>query len=188
MFKRVIVPVLGFAVLFGTLGAGAARAELKIGYIRSDYIFSKYEPYQQAQKQLDALQKEQFDQLEKMRTEIEKDAKDADSKTMLMTDEAKRSKYEELNKRQQDLQARYEELVSDDGILMKKQQELLQPIIDRINEVIMRLARADAYDYIFDATVSAGSPILFAADKYDLSDRILEELKKGGSASGSTAK
>ncbi len=169
-------------MLFGILGSGAARAELKIGYIRSDYIFDKYEPYLEAQKQLDALQKEQYDQLEKMRTDLEKKAQEADKQAMLMTDEIKRQKYEELNKQQQELQARYEQVVGDNGLIMKKQQELLQPIIDRINEVIMRLARAEAYDYIFDATVSAGSPILFAADKYDLSDRILEELKKGGSA------
>ncbi len=182
MLKRVIIPVLGMVLLFCALGAGTARAELKIGYIRSDYIFDRYEPYMQAQKALDALQVEQFGHLQKMRDALEREAQEADRQAMLMTDEMKRQKFEQLNKQQQELQQRYENIVGDNGILMKKQEELLQPIIDRINEVIMRIARTESYDYIFDATVSAGSPILYAADKHDISDRLLAELNKGSAA------
>jgi len=166
------------AILF--LGAGTAGAQLKIGFIRSDYIFANYEPYKEAQKELEGYQKTEFDKLQALREDLEKKAQDAQSKEMLMTPEMKQSKLEELNQQQQDLSQRYEELVDPDvGLLAKKQTELMQPIIDRINEVLMRVAEEENYDLIFDATPSAtGNPLLFANEKYDITDKIIEEIKK----------
>ena len=54
----------------------------------------------------------------------------------------------------------------------------MQPIIDRINEVLMRIAKNEAYDFIFDATVGSNGTVLFADEKFDISDNILEELQK----------
>ena len=182
MHTRILSTVLTAAAIICVLGAGVAHAELKIGYIRSNYIFDSYEPYGEAQKQLESLQEEQFGELEKMRTDLETKAREADQNAMLMTDETKQMKFEELQKQQEDLQRRYEEIVGDDGMIMKKQEELMQPIIDRINEAMMRIARTEEYDFVFDANTSAGSPILYAADRHDLSDQILDELNKGGGA------
>ena len=36
------------------------HAELKIGYIRSQYLFQKYEPYKEAEKQLEEFHKKEL--------------------------------------------------------------------------------------------------------------------------------
>jgi len=164
--------------------AASACAQLKIGYIRSDYIFSKYEPYKEAQKQLDSYQKKEFDNLQKMKTELDSKVEDARSKELLMTPEMKQQKLEELSKQGEELEQRYQALMDPEtGLMVKKQAELMQPIIDRINEVLLMIAKNDEYDFIFDATVGPeGNTILFANEKYDISEKILEELQKESSS------
>ena len=182
MHTRILPTVLLAAVIICVLGAGVAHAELKIGYIRSNYIFKNYEPYDEAQKQLQTLHEEQVGLLEKMRTDYEADVREAQQNQMLMTDESRNMKVEALQKQELEIQERYQEILGDNGMIIKKQEELMQPIFDRINEAVGRIFETEGYDFIFDVNTAAGSPILYASDKHDLSDQALDELNKGGGA------
>ena len=57
-----------------------------------------------------------------------------------------------------------------------RDEELLEPIINDINEVLKRIGDNESYDYIFDAEMGG---VLFADEKYDISEYVLEEIKKG---------
>jgi outer membrane protein len=166
-----------------TVFAVSVLAELKIAYIRSEYLFSKYEPYMEARKQLEEFQKVEFDKLTKQRDDFDNKVKEASAKAILMTPEMKQQKDEELRRQGEDIERQYMELMDDNGIMAKKQAELMQPIINRINEVLLRIAKADDYDYIFDTSAGAtGGQILFANEKHDISEQILEELQKDSSS------
>ena len=163
------------ASAFVAMSAANAFAELKIGYIRPQYIFTKYEPYKNAMKDLGEYEKEEIDKLKKMGDEFQKEVQETEKKALLMSDEIKMKKQEEFQLRQIELDKFYDDLYNQqNGKLVKKQEELLQPIINRINEILMRVGKEDSYDYIFDAE----GPVLYADEKYDLSDYILEELDK----------
>ena len=175
---RVIRTIIIIPVITGIFAvtAGSAAAELKIGYIRSDYIFNKYKPYMDAQKELEEFQKKEMVKMQKMDEELKAEYEEAQSQEMLMTEEIKRSKQQELMKKQEELNRYYENLVKEDGIIPKKQTELFQPILDKINKVIQRVAKEDEYDFVLDTMI--GGPILYANETLDISDRILEELEK----------
>lgn len=168
--------VLSFMIsAFVAMSAVNAFAELKIGYIRPQYIFEKYEPYKDAMKDLGEYEKEEIDKLKKMGDEFQKEVQEADKKALLMSEEMKMKKTIELQKRREELDKFYDDLYNQrNGKLFKKQEDLLQPIINRINEILMRVGKEDGYDYILDAE----GPVLYADEKYDLSDYILEELDK----------
>lgn len=55
--------------------------------------------------------------------------------------------------------------------LQAKQQELVQPILDKINAAIEKVAKAKHYKYVFDT--SLGNPVYFEDD-----DDIMNEVKK----------
>ena len=57
-----------------------------------------------------------------------------------------------------------------------QKEELISPIINDINEILNRIGKEEEYDYIFDAEQGG---VLFADEKYDISEYILEELNKG---------
>jgi outer membrane protein len=148
--------------------------ELKVAYIRPQYIFSKYEPYKEAQRQLDTFQKTELDKLQKMTDDYQKKVKETDSKSILMTEEILKSKRDELIKQKEQLDSMYNDLYRKDGKLEAKQKELVTPILDRINGVLMRIGKNDSYDYILDAE----GPVLYANPKHDISDYVLKELEK----------
>ena len=163
------------AVVMTCMIASPVLAELKIGYIRPQYIFSKFEPYKEAEKVLRDYEKKEVGELKKLETEYEKEVKDAEKQVVLMSEEMIGKKTQELNQRRENINKFYDELYRQpDGKLMKKQGELLQPIINRINGVLTRIGKEDGYDFILDAE----GPVLYANEKYDISDYILEELQK----------
>ncbi len=168
--------VLSFMICaFVAMSAVNAFAELKIGYIRPVYIFDKYEPYKDAMKDLGEYEKEEIDKLKKMGDEFQKEFQEADKKALLMSEEMKMKKTVELQKRREELDKFYDDIYKKKtGKNFKKKDELIQPIINRINEILMRVGKEDGYDFIFDAE----GPVLYADEKYDLSDYILEELDK----------
>ena len=171
-----LATVFCVALLLVSVTAGQALAELKIGYIRPMYIFEKYEPYQDAQRQLVEIKKTQDDKLRQEEEKLQSNVEDAQKKAMLMSEEILARTREELAKQKEALDKSYNDFYQPNGEFEKKQEELIQPIIDRINDVIMRIGKEEVYDYILDAEQGG---VLFADDQYDISDYILEELQKG---------
>ncbi len=153
----------------------SALAELKIGYIRPGYILENYEPYKEANRQLMEFQKIEEEKLQKEGEKLRYNVADAQKKALLMSEEILAQTREELSKQKEALDKTYDDLYKPGGIFEKKQQELVEPIIERVNEVLMRIGKDDGYDYILDAEKG----VLFADEKHDISDYILEELKKG---------
>lgn len=155
----------------------SAFAQLKIGYVRPSYIFGKYEPYREAERKIKELEKTEMDKLQKESESLKKKYEDAQKQAALMSDEMRAAKTEELTKQRNALDRAYDELYNtESGLLVKRQEELVSPIIKDINEILNRIGKEEEYDYIFDAEQGG---VLFADEKYDISDYILEELNKG---------
>lgn len=111
------------------------------------------------------------------------------SKTIQGKVETLRAEYADLQSREQeiapkDLQAEVQKLQEKEvalqqeeqdlqSQLMKKREELYQPILDKINAAIEELAKAEGYTYIFDA--SQGS-LLYSDSTLDLSDKVKATL------------
>jgi outer membrane protein len=166
-----IAAALALTALFAV---SASAADMKVGYIRPQYIFSKYEPYKEAQKQVDTFRKTELDKLQKMSDDFQKKVKDMDTKALLMTEEILKVKKEEMQKQREQIDASYNELYKTGGKLEQKQKELLNPILDRINSTLLRIGKNENYDFILDAE----GPVLYANTKYDISDYVLKELDK----------
>ncbi|MBO6254801.1 MAG: OmpH family outer membrane protein, partial [Bacteroidaceae bacterium] len=61
-----------------------------------------------------------------------------------------------------------------EGELAKKQQELMQPIMDDIYEVVKAIAQDKGYSMVIDR--ASASSIIFASPNIDISDDVLAEL------------
>ncbi len=60
---------------------------------------------------------------------------------------------------------------------MRKNIELSEPIFQNINDSLKTLADEDGYDFVFDAAAPS-SGLVFAHEKYDLTETLLESLEK----------
>lgn len=164
------------AVLFVMLGfALTANAQLKIAYVDSDAIIKTIPEAQQAQQQLDNLTKDWQTELQNMQTEWKKKYEDYESRKLIMSNEIRAKIEGELSKMEQKITEYRQKKFGPKGDYFVKQEELMKPVHNKIFNVIKEVAEKDNYDYIFDR--SSEMLFLYAKDKYDLTNQVIEKLK-----------
>jgi outer membrane protein len=172
---------IGALLAIAILGsANPAAAQLKLGYIDSQKILGSYKEAQDAQKQLQDLNRRWEEEAANMQKELQAKLDELESQALLLSDERKREKETEL----QNLNIRLQQFQQDkwgaQGEVYAKRAELMQPVIDKINTVIKKIGTEDKYDYIFDVI---NANILHVSDSQpDLTGRVLEELNKSVAA------
>lgn len=154
-----------------------ASAQLKMGYINSQKILDTYKEALDVKKQLQEINAQWEREARDMQKELKELQDQLESQSLLLSEERKREKQQEI----QNLAIAYQQFLQEkwgqQGEVVKKEVELIQPVYDKINAAIKKIGEAEGFDYIFDVV---GANILFAAnDQPDLTDNLLDELNKG---------
>lgn len=146
----------------------------KYAFVDTDYILNRIPSYKAAQEQLDKLSEEWQVEIEAMYDEIDKMYKDYQSEKVLLTEEMKTKKEEEIIQKEQSAKELQRKYFGQDGSLFKKRQELVKPIQDDVYRVVKEIATEGNFAVIFDT--SSGANMLYTDPKYDKSDEVLEKL------------
>jgi len=165
-----IIAVLTLFFVFSSIQA----ADLKIGYIDSEKILTESQDYKDAKKILDDEEKEFSRQGRQKELDIMNLQEEIEAQSLMWSEEKKMEKQQEYQQRYTDYQQFLQEIWGPQGKLYQRNLELSKPIIDKINIVIQKLGDEEGYDLILDAGMGN---IVFAKPDYDLTDRIVEELK-----------
>jgi outer membrane protein len=97
-------------------------------------------------------------------------------KTSLVLSEAKKKEKEEnLESKKLEYQRLTNDIFGPGGRAEKRNAELTKPILDKINQVLEKIATEENFIMIFD---SVNGNIAYAKEDLDLTDRVLEELEK----------
>jgi outer membrane protein len=172
--KRTSVGII-FIGLFCLSLTGSAFAQLKIGYVNSQAVLAQYQPAIDAQKQLEAEAAKWAQELSAMENEIRGVQDRLEQQSLMLSDVKKEELQQEIQNKMMQYQQFQNEKWGDQGEFARRRAELLQPIIDKINTVIQSVGDSGSYDYIFDTV--AGN-LLYAQDKYDITEAIITELNK----------
>nr|HPH16120.1 OmpH family outer membrane protein [Bacteroidales bacterium] len=150
--KLVIVSIL-------ILGASVAQAQ-KFGHINFEELI---ESMPEKQKALDSLQKEYNEVknlIEEMSVEFNKKLMNAQNSYETMS----KTSQEMLERELQESQARIQQFqTTAEERLMKRREELLNPIIDKAEVAVKKVAEREGFMYIYD--VSKGSQVLYYSSK-----------------------
>jgi outer membrane protein len=146
----------------------------KFAFVDSDYILENIPDYQAAQKELDQLSVKWQNQIEAKYAEIDKLYKSYQAEQVLMTEDMKRKKEDEIIKKEKEAKDYQKSKFGVEGELYKRRQELVKPIQDDIYNAIKEVATVGNYAIIFDK--STQSNVLYANSRYDKSDDILKKL------------
>lgn len=146
----------------------------KFGHIDSDYVLSKMPEYSEKKTEIDQLAKDfqkevrsLFGEVEAMRTELR-------SKEVLFTAEMKKEREAEIEKKAQEALDKQTQLFGFDGLLFKKQEELLEPLRQKLWEAVEVVAKKRGLDYIMDKAADVG--IIYSNPVHDYTEYVLEEL------------
>jgi outer membrane protein len=192
--KKVILTLLAFGFVFNSMAQ-------RFGYVDSNYILESIPEYQQKQTELNEISVQWQGEIEKMYAEIDRMYKDYQAEQILLTDDMKRKREEQIIEKEKEAKEKQKDRFGFQGDLFQKRQQFTKPIQDQVYAAIKEIADARGYAVIFD---KAGSlTMLYTAAKYDLSEDVLDELgysvktepagssktsSKSGSGGGSTGK
>lgn len=147
---------------------------VKIGYIDMEYILEKVPDYADANNQLEQKAQKWKQEIEVKKTEITK-LKDAlKTERVLLTKELIEEREEEIAYLDKELLEYQEKRFGPKGDLIIQKTVLIKPIQDQIFTIVQDVAEQRKYDFIFDK--SSDLTMLFAAQKYDISDFVVKKL------------
>ncbi|MFT6880908.1 MAG: outer membrane protein [Psychromonas sp.] len=155
------------ATLFAALmlaGFGV-NAQVKIGYTNIDFILTNIPDSKVIQEKL-ATEKAQYDKLlqEKIAT-FQKDYEDYQKNAATMSPVIRQDKEKTLQTAQEGIQTFQK---NSENALQSKQQDLLAPVMDKIQGAIDEVAKANAYTHVFNSDAGYGTtPVILVAPESD---------------------
>jgi outer membrane protein len=139
-------------------------------------ILENMDDYKTAQTQLDQTAAQWKQQIDQMRDEIRGLYNKYQSESVLLSDDAKRQREDEIMRKEKEMREFQKQKFGPEGALFKKRQELVRPVQDKVYAAIEDYAETKGYDFIFDKGGNAG--LLFTNPRYDKTSDILKKLSK----------
>lgn len=168
LFLLAIISLMSFS-------ANAQRG-VRIGYIDTEYILQNVPEYQEASTQLDKKVLQWKTEIEKRLTEIEQKKKELDNESVLLTKELYDERFEDISFEEAEILDYQQKRFGPNGDLMIQKRQLIEPIQDQIFAAVQDIAETGKYDFVFDK--SADVVMLYSAERYDLSERVLKTITR----------
>ena len=168
---------LGVVLLLGglLLPQGADAQDLKIAYIRSADIMSRYQEVRVATESLSRDVQAWNEEAQGRRRELDLLESELSAQAPMLSDQVRRDKEQDYQKKLNEYDQYVQSVWGPGGLVAQRNEELLSEIVERIQAVARRLAADEEFDFIFDA--SDGN-IIYADREYDLTEKIIAELNQ----------
>jgi outer membrane protein len=170
---RTSLPLLLALLLCASSGLVAQTQ--KIGYVNSAKIFDELPEARDAAKRLEGFAKPVQDTLQLMQKQIEEKYADYQKKESMMNDASKRTAQQEI----QDIQLHAREYAqTKDRDLASQREKIFTPVKEKILRAIEKIAKTEKYSFVLDQNENVNI-VLYADPKDDLTNRVLDNLKRG---------
>ena len=147
----------------------------KFGHIDSEYILSQMPEHGQKKKEIEDLYKEYDKVVRSLQNEAEKMRVELRAKEILFTPEMIKEKQKEIELKEQEALDKSTELFGYDGLIYKKQNELLRPLMQKMSDATEVVCRKHNLDYMLDKASDVS--IIYSNPEHDYTEFVLEELE-----------
>ena len=158
-------------------------ADVKLAYMDSQKVLAEYKEYQEANKEYEKVMAVWSQEAEDRKREITDLRDQVEKQSMLWTEERKDEMQRKLKQREEDYKRFVDEIFGEQGKGVQKQVELAQPIYDKINLLLDKIAKEDGYTMVLD-TINGN--VLYADKSLDITQRIIDVLNKEYEKTGGT--
>jgi outer membrane protein len=175
MIKRLLA-VAALAAVVVAAGAISSLAQtLKIGYIDSIKIFAENKETQEAERVYRADVQQWEAQKQRYEADLAKMGEEMNAQSPMLSDEKKAERRLEFQRRMDEYKKFMEDTFGDNGLAARRNKELTQPIVEKINKLIEKIAKDQGYTMVFDV---ANANIVYADKTLDMTELVLTELRK----------
>ena len=152
-----------------------SAAEIKIGYVDSNEIMSKFEEVRQVQVDLEKEQRRLESEFNRLVAQLDSLQQDYERQRLLMSDTRRQEKENEIINMKKSAEEFQLKKFGPEGEIYRKQNELLKPVLKKIDDAIQKVGGEQGYDFILDAMSGA---LLYALDSHNLTEDVMDELSK----------
>ena len=142
----------------------------KVAHIDSQSLISQMPEVKEAQAQIEKLQKTYQTEIEASMKEYQTKLQTYSADAQNQTEVTNQARQKELQGMEQNIQ-QYQQTAAQD--IQQKQQDLLRPLIEKARSAIQKVAKAQGFDYVIDAT--EGGSLIYPGGK-DLMEDVKVEL------------
>ena len=174
--------IFAASAAFAQTAPATAPGPVKIGYINSQKIISEAPGAAEARTTIEREQNKYQADLALADDSIKNMIADFQKKQLALSADARDKQQADIRARQQALQDRADQL---EQTMQKRQQDLIKPIMDKINVVLDALRKEGNYTIIFD---TASGSIVAADPAADLTETVVARLKAAAPATATTPK
>jgi outer membrane protein len=166
--KHTVLVMISLGAL--ALFAGAARAELKIGFVDLAKLSENAPQIISAQGKIDAEFSSREKELVALQRKIAKMEEELSTNGAVLSESERSNKERDILGKRRELKRSQDEFRDDLNI---RKNEILKQVNIEIGNVIDKLAKEEKYDLI----IAQG--VMFASERVDITDQILKKLSSG---------
>ena len=168
--KRIILTAMFALAMFGIASAQ------NYCVIDSEKVFKSLDEYNKALSTLDELGKAYQTEVDNKYKSIESLYNNYMAQKNNLSASSRASIEQQILQKEQEAQKYQQEVFGEDGTLMKKRVELIQPIQTKVFAAIEKYAKTKGYNLVLDKASNAS--ILYYGEAIDHTAQVIEELKK----------
>lgn len=144
------------------------HAQSKVAHINTQELIKAMPEMNTAQAEMDKLGKTYEADIQSMVTEYQNKMKQYEAEAATKTDEENQKRLVEVQTMQQNIQ-QYQGQAQQE--MQKKEIDLLKPITEKAKTAILKVARAQGFDYVLDSTQGGGVIMADGKNLIDDADR-----------------
>ena len=167
--KRLIIALVAVIISIGAVSAQ------KYIVVDSEKIFRSIADYNTAMTTLDNLAKDYQAKVDAAYAEVESLYNSYMAQKQNLSQSSRNSKEQEILAKEKAVAQYQESVFGNEGVMMKKRIELIQPIQRRVVGAIEQYAKAGGYDLVLDKASNAS--MLYHSDSVNHTENIIELLK-----------
>ncbi|MGM0530047.1 MAG: OmpH family outer membrane protein [Bacteroidota bacterium] len=168
--KRVVLSLLLITFVFPAVSFAQSQ-DLKFGHVNVSELMSMMPERDSIQQEMKEYQKMLQNEMQTMHKEYTQKLQEYQENSESYSPTVRKSKEGELQQMQQRIQ---EFQTSAQQDMQQKQEELMEPLMDRIENAIQRVGEENGYIYIFDT--SAGALVYQSEQSENVMPLVREEL------------
>ena len=161
-------------VCCGSFSSYAQIGGQKFAYVDSDYILNNIPEYADAQEELNALSTQWENEIRAIYNQVSEMYHRYQTEMVLLSEVQKHAREQQIIDKEQEAKNLQVQYFGAEGLLYQKRTELVQPIQEKIYTALTEVAQTRGYTFIFD--LASGTSILYASDRADVSDDVLDQL------------
>lgn len=167
--KKMGLVLMSFMI---SAGLNTFGADTKFAYVDLQKAIQSTNAGKKAKAELESEFNKRKKDIEAKQTDIKKMGEDLEKKKGVLSDEAMQKKQAEI----QEEMMKYQELVGKNQVeIQKKQNDLTAPILEKMKNILDKVAKAEGYAVIFEKNEQS---VLWIKAEFNITDKLVQEFEK----------